>query len=74
MSEAPISELQQAMLSYRESFGHGVPATIAVLRAAHPGPLMFEIRQAIALNRPVPAWQSLAKRGLDTSEHWVPAA
>jgi hypothetical protein len=73
-SEAPLTDLQQAMLSYRSYFGHGVPSAIAALCASHPGPLVFEIRQAIALNRPVRAWQTHALRGGDSQERWVPAA
>jgi hypothetical protein len=62
VNELPLSALETAAEAYRRAFGHGVPAHVATMFASNPGPLLGEIRQAIALGRPVPAWKSDAKR------------
>jgi hypothetical protein len=40
--------LATAMRSYLQSFGHPVPDEVVEMFAARPGPLLMEIRQAIA--------------------------
>lgn len=62
MNEMALSALQTAAEAYRRAFGHGIPAHVATMFASNPGPLLGEIRQAIALGRPVRAWQDHAKR------------
>lgn len=71
---APVSELQLAMDAYRLAFGHAVPGTVSMLFSQQPGPLLMEIRQAIALGRPVPAWRVHAKRVADSPERWTQVA
>jgi hypothetical protein len=71
---APVSELQRAMDTYRQTFGHAVPGTVAMLFSSQPGPLLMEIRQAIALGRPVPAWSVHAKRVSDSPDRWTQVA
>ena len=46
-----------AAAAYRNAFGHNVPVEVLRLFAPRPGPLVMEIRQAIALGRPVPGWR-----------------
>lgn len=53
--------LAAALRSYLAAFGHGVPRDIVDKYATRSGPLMLEIRQAIALNKPVPAWLARSK-------------
>ena len=55
------NDLSVAAAAYRDAFGHGVPTNVQRLFALRPGPLVMEIRQAIALRRPVPGWQALAR-------------
>jgi hypothetical protein len=55
--------LATAMRSYLQSFGHPVPDEVVEMFAARPGPLLMEIRQAIALQRPVKAWQTRSTAG-----------
>jgi hypothetical protein len=62
-SRSPADELRDAMETYRAKFGHGVPATVAMMFQTQPGPLTVEIRQAIAMDRPVPAWRECARNG-----------
>jgi hypothetical protein len=62
------------MNAYRQTFGHAVPGTVAMLFSQQPGPLLMEIRQAIALARPVPAWSVHAKRVADSPERWTQVA
>ncbi len=58
----PVSaRLAEALRSYHAAFGHNVPAEIVAMYAARCGPLILEIRQAIALGKPVPAWSARAK-------------
>jgi hypothetical protein len=48
--------LVAATAAYSRTFGHAVPADVVESFAYRPGPLMMEIRQAVALKKPVPAW------------------
>jgi hypothetical protein len=58
----PVSErLATALRSYHAAFGHDVPAEIVAMYATRCGPLILEIRQAIALGKAVPAWSARAK-------------
>ncbi len=66
MIPIPAPDLQQAMETYRRAFGHAVPVEVATLFSRQPGPLLAEIRQAVALQRPVPAWQKLARRNAES--------
>jgi hypothetical protein len=61
MNQSPHERLHDAMEAYRQAFGHAVPANVAAMFAAQPGALVTEIRQALALRKPVPAWRSHAK-------------
>jgi hypothetical protein len=49
-------DLATATRSYLRAFGHPVPDEIVEMFASRPGPLLLEIRQAVALGRPVKAW------------------
>jgi hypothetical protein len=49
-------QLAAATHSYLKTFGHPVPDEILEMFAWRDGPLLLEIRQAIALQRPVKAW------------------
>ncbi len=49
-------DLTNAASHYRSVFGHAVPPDVVQMFALRPGPLLMEIRQAVALNKPVPAW------------------
>ncbi|HEU0225076.1 MAG TPA: hypothetical protein VFR29_06540 [Steroidobacteraceae bacterium] len=61
-SSAPVStELDAALRSYYAAFGHEVPVEIVDKYATRCGPLMLEIRQAIALRKPVQAWLARSK-------------
>ena len=48
--------LAAATAAYSQAFGHAVPADVVENFAYRPGPLRMEIRQAVALKKPVPAW------------------
>jgi len=48
--------LSAATAEYKQVFGHPVPAEVVQMFELRPGPLMMEIRQAVALGKPVPAW------------------
>lgn len=48
--------LSAAVGTYQLTFGHHVPTEVVEMFAHRPGPLMMEIRQAVALKKPVPAW------------------
>jgi hypothetical protein len=50
------ADLAATARSYLSAFGHPVPDEIVDTFATRPGPLLLEIRQAIALQRPVRAW------------------
>lgn len=58
MSLAPTvpDDLHTALSAYRHAFGHPVPSEVVRLFSLRIGPLVMEIRQAIALGKPVPAW------------------
>jgi len=57
MISVQVSEqLASAANSYLKAFGHPVPDEIIEMFASRDGPLLLEIRQAIALERPVKAW------------------
>ena len=59
---APVTEqLAAALRAYQVAFGHNVPTEIVDKYAARCGPLMLEIRQAIALRQPVQAWLARSK-------------
>ncbi|MBS0394443.1 MAG: hypothetical protein JSR54_07425 [Proteobacteria bacterium] len=62
-----LNDLSIAAAAYRDAFGHGVPTEVQRLFAMRPGPLVMEIRQAIALRRPVPGWEALS-RNADASQ------
>lgn len=55
------SDVSVAAAAYRNAFGHGVPIEVQRRFAPHPGPLVLEIRQAIALGRPVPGWRTMSR-------------
>ena len=55
------NDLSVALLAFRDAFGHAVPAEVQRMFARRPGPLVMEIRQAIALRRAVPGWLALAR-------------
>ncbi len=55
------TDVAVAAAAYRSAFGHGVPIEVQRRFAPHPGPLLVEIRQAIALGRPVPGWRALSR-------------
>lgn len=57
------SDLADAARSYLAAFGHPVPDDILETFAARPGPLLLEIRQAVALLRPVKAWLARSRVG-----------
>jgi hypothetical protein len=54
-------DLAAAINAYRQAFGHAVPPEVVQLFVTRPGPLVMEIRQAVALSRPVPAWLARSK-------------
>ena len=57
MIAAQVSDqLATATRSYLKAFGHPVPDEIIEMFASRDGPLVLEIRQAIAMQRPVKAW------------------
>jgi hypothetical protein len=55
------SQISVAAAAYRDAFGHCVPVEVLRMFAPRPGPLLMEIRQAIALGRPVPGWRALSR-------------
>ena len=58
----PISSnLAAALRAYQTTFGHQVPTEIVDKYADRAGPLMLEIRQAVALRQPVQAWLARSK-------------
>jgi hypothetical protein len=59
---APVSaNLAAALRAYHLAFGHEVPTEIVDKYAGRCGPLMLEIRQAVALRQPVQAWLARSK-------------
>lgn len=64
MIAANVSDrLATATDSYLKAFGHPVPDEIIEMFATRDGPLVLEIRQAIALQRPVKAWLARSRMG-----------
>lgn len=55
------TDVSVAAAAYRNAFGHGVPIEVQRRFAPRPGPLVLEIRQAIALGRPVPGWRAMSR-------------
>lgn len=55
------SELAGELSAYQLAFGHAVPTEVVQLYAARPGPLVMEIRQAVAMRKPVRAWLAKSK-------------
>ena len=53
--------LAAATAAYRQAFGHAVPPEVVQMFASRPAPLMMEIRQAVALNKAVPAWRERSR-------------
>ena len=53
--------LAAATAAYRQTFGHAVPSEVLQMFASRPAALMMEIRQAVALNKPVPAWRERSR-------------
>ena len=56
-------QLATATRSYLKAFGHPVPDEIIEMFASRDGPLLLEIRQAVALQRPVKAWLARSRMG-----------
>jgi hypothetical protein len=64
MIPAQVSDqLATATRAYLKAFGHPVPDEILEMFASRDGPLLLEIRQAIALQRPVKAWLARSRLG-----------
>jgi hypothetical protein len=57
------TDLTTALQAYLQAFGHPVPAEVIEMYATRSGPLLLEIRQAIALQRPVKAWLERSRVG-----------
>jgi hypothetical protein len=57
------SDLTAALDAYLQAFGHPVPAEVIEMYSRRSGPLLLEIRQALALQRPVKAWLTRSKAG-----------
>jgi hypothetical protein len=55
-------DLATAAAAYQRALGHAVPREVLQMFALRPGPLILEIRQAIALQRPVAAWLTHSRR------------
>lgn len=55
------ANLAAALRAYLAAFGHEVPSDIVDKYAGRSGPLMLEIRQAVELGKPVPAWLARSK-------------
>ena len=60
-------ELASAAAQYQKTLGHAVPHEVLQMFAMRPGPLIMEIRQAIALHQPVAAWLSHSRKGFNTT-------
>lgn len=70
MRPPPSPSLVDAMDAYRLAFGHCVPVEVTELFALRPGPLLVEIRQAVALRRAVPAWEKQGRLAHASPERW----
>lgn len=57
------TDLSTALDAYLQTFGHPVPAEVIEMYATRSGPLLLEIRQALALERPVKAWLARSRAG-----------
>jgi len=57
------TELASAARSYLGAFGHPVPDEVIEMFATRPGPLLLEIRQALALQRPIKGWLARSRGG-----------
>ena len=63
--DAPVTpNLAAALRAYQLAFGHEVPSDIVDKYAGRSGPLLMEIRQAVALGKPIPAWLARSKLSL----------
>ena len=62
--------LAAAAADYRREMGHAVPPEVLQMFALRPGPLIVEIRQAVALNRPVKAWLAQSHRANTPPGNW----
>ena len=56
-------ELATAARSYLNAFGHPVPDEVMEMFSTRCGPLLVEIRQSVALQRPVKAWLERSRVG-----------
>jgi hypothetical protein len=66
-------QLDVAMRSYAATFGHTVPDEMVERFSRRSWLLTSEIRQAIALHRPVRAWLERSRNGpVSTLHHSVP--
>jgi hypothetical protein len=66
--------LSTAVAAYRQAFGHNVPSEVLQMFVHRPGPLLMEIRQALALSKPVPAWLARSRiPGTVPSSDWSPS-
>ncbi len=64
MFKFPIPDvLAAATTSYLHTFGHPVPDDVIERSATRAGPLLLEIRQAIALQRPIQSWLERSRSG-----------
>jgi hypothetical protein len=57
------NDLAMALRDYLKTFGHPVPNEVIEMYAMRSGPLLLEIRQSLALQRPVKAWLARSKAG-----------
>ena len=66
--------LSTAVAAYRQAFGHNVPTEVLQMFVHRPGPLLMEIRQALALSKPVPAWLARSRvPGTVSASDWPSA-
>ena len=57
------ADLATALRAYLQAFVHPVPDEVIEMYATRSGPLLLEIRQALALQRPVKAWFARSQAG-----------
>jgi hypothetical protein len=70
MITSPVSdELAAAARAYLNAFGHPVPDEIIERYAARCGPLLLEIRQAVAMQRPVKSWLGRPRSGFVDADY-----
>jgi hypothetical protein len=73
MASMESNDVSVAATAYRDTFGHSVPIEVLRLFERRPGPLIMEIRQAIALGRAVPGWRALSRASdLSAVATWPP--